>query len=144
MKPHPYLRAYMAGIVVPTIFLLGIMVVFAYRRFYFEVPDQFVIPLPGRPLDRALIFPMAVVPNAWGLWNMLHQSLRDRMRIPLGLFGALMPLVLMPGGFAVARALDAFTIQWRFTLPMIPIAMVTYYLAWKYFVGYLNEEVGIA
>src|SRR5437016_824732 len=65
-RPHPFLRAYMAGIVVPTMFLLVIMAVFGYHRYYFEVPNQFVIPLPGRPLERALIFPMAVVPNLWG------------------------------------------------------------------------------
>ena len=144
MRPHPYLRAYMAGIVVPTLFLLVIMTVFAWHRYYFEVPNQFVIPQPGRPLERALIFPMAVVPNVWGLWNVAHQMVRDRLRLSLGVFGSLMPLVLMPGGFALARALDVFTIQWRFTIPMVPIAMVVYYLAWKYFVGYLNAEVGIA
>lgn len=98
MRPHPYLRAYMAGIVVPTLFLLVIMTVFAYHRYYFEVPNQFVIPLPGRPLDRAIIFPMAVVPNVWGLWNILYLALRHRVRIPLGLHGALLPLVLMPEG----------------------------------------------
>jgi hypothetical protein len=144
MRSHPYLRAYMAGIVVPTIFLLPIIVIFAYHRYYFEVPNQFVIPLPGRPLDRAIIFPMAVVPNVWGLWNVLHLALRRRLPIPLGLHGALLPLVLMPGGVALVRALDVFTIQWRLALPMVPIAMATYYLAWKYFVGFLNEEIGIA
>jgi hypothetical protein len=33
--------------------------------------NQFVILLASRPLERALLFPMAVVPNVWGLWNML-------------------------------------------------------------------------
>ncbi len=32
MRPHPYLRAYMAGIVVPTLFLLIVMAVFAYHQ----------------------------------------------------------------------------------------------------------------
>jgi hypothetical protein len=134
----------MAGIVIPTLFLLVIMAVFAYHRYYFEVPNQFVIPLPGRPLERALIFPMAVVPNVWGLWNILHLALRQRLRWSVGVHGALMPLVLMPGGVALARALDVFAIQWRFALPMVPLAMAIYYLAWKYLVGFLNEEVGIA
>jgi len=144
MRPHPYLRAYMAGIVVPTVSLLGIMMVFAYEQYYFEVPDQFVVPLPGRPLERAFLFPMAVVPNVWGMWNVLHVALRSRVRLPLGVHGALLPLILMPGGVALARVLDVFTIQWRFTLPMVPIGMAVYYLAWKYLVGFLNEEVGIA
>ncbi len=87
---------------------------------------------------------MAVVPNAWGLWNMLRLALPSRGRVPLGVHGALLVLVLMPGGVALGRALDAFTIQWQFALPMVPIGMVIYYLAWKYFVGFLNQEMGIA
>ena len=144
MRAHPYLRAYMAGIVVPTLFLLVIMAFFAYTRFYFEVSSQFVLGLPAAPLERAILFPMAVVPNAWGVWNLLHLALRSRLALPLGLHGALLPLVLMPVGVALARALDVFTIQWQFALPMAPIAMAVYYLMWKHVVGFLNEEIGIA
>jgi hypothetical protein len=144
VRPHPYWRAYMAGIVVPTLFLLVIMSIFAYHRYYFEVSSQFVLGLPGRPLERAIVFPMAVVPNAWGLWNMLRLAVGSRTRLSLGVHGALLALVLMPGGVALVRLLDAFTIQWQFALPMVPIGMAIYYLAWKYFVGFLNEEMGIA
>lgn len=144
MRPHPYLRAYMAGIVVPTVFLLIIMSVYAYNRYYFEVSSQFVIPLPGEPLDRAIMFPMAVVPNVWGLWNMLHLALRSRTGWSIGLHGAILPLLLMPAGFALARSLDVFDIQWEFALPMAPVGMTVYYLAWKFLVGFLNQEVGIA
>jgi hypothetical protein len=80
----------------------------------------------------------------WGLWNMLHLALRSRVRWSIGAHGAVLPLVLMPAGVALARALDVFDIQWQFALPMVPIAMTLYYLAWKYVVGFLNEEVGIA
>jgi hypothetical protein len=144
MRSHPYLRAYMAGIVVPTLFLLVVMAIYAYHRYYFEVSSQFVIPLPGRPLERAFVFPMAVVPNAWGLWNMLRLALASRGRLSLGVHGALLVLILMPAGVVLGRMLDAFTIQWQFALPMVPIGMVTYYLAWKYLVGFLNAELGIA
>jgi hypothetical protein len=144
MRPHPYLRAYMAGIVVPTVFLLIIMSVYAYNRYYFEVSSQFVIPLPGEPLDRAIMFPMAVVPNVWGAWNMLYLALRSRFRWALGIHGAVLPLLLMPLGFALARSLDVFDIQWQFALPMVPVGMTIYYLAWKYLVAFLNREVGIA
>jgi hypothetical protein len=143
MRPHPYVRAYMAGIVVPTLFLLVILAVLSFNRYYFEVSSQFVIPLPSAPLERAIFFPMAVVPNLWGLWNMLHVALRSRVRLPLGVHGALLPLVLMPGGVLLARTLDVFAIQWRFALPMVPVGMAVYYLAWKHFVGFLNEELGI-
>ena len=144
MKPHPYLRAYMAGIAVPTFVLIFILTVYAYNRFYFEVSSQFVIPLPGEPLDRAIVFPMAVVPNMWGAWNMLYLAVRSRLRWSIGVHGAVLPLLLMPLGVALAGALDVFHLQWKFVLPMAPVGMAVYYLAWKYLVGFLNQEVGIA
>jgi len=144
MRAHLNLRAYMAGIVVPTLFLLVVVAIDAYQKYYFEVSNQFVIPLASRPLERALLFPMAVVPNAWGLWNMLHLRLRSRVRLSLGAHGALLVVFLIPGGIALARLFDTFTIQWQFALPMFPIGMALYYLTWKYLVGFLNEEMGIA
>ena len=144
MRPHPYLRAYMAGIVVPTLFLLVIMSVDAFHRFYFEVSSQFVLGLSSKPLERALLFPMAVVPNLWGVWNMAHLATRARTRLPLGVHGSLLVLVLIPTGVVLTRALDVFTIQWRFALPMIPIGMAIYYIAWKHIVGRLNDEMGIS
>jgi hypothetical protein len=143
MRPHPYLRAYMAGIVVPTIFLLIVAGVDTYQKYYFEVSNQFVIPLASRPLERALLFPMAIVPNAWGLWNMLYLRLRSRGTISIGVFGALLVLLLIPGGIALAAVFDSFTTQWQFALPMFPVGMATYYLAWKFGVRFLNEEMGI-
>ena len=144
MKPHPFLRAYMAGVAVPTFMLILILIVYAYNRFYFEVSSQFVIPLPGAPLDRAIVFPMAVVPNAWGVWNILYLALRSRVKWSLGVHGAILPLLLMPLGVALASALDVFQLNWELVLPMAPVGMTVYYLAWKYLVGFLNQEVGIA
>jgi hypothetical protein len=134
----------MAGIVVPTLFLLVVVAIDAYQKYYFEVSNQFVIPLASRPLERALLFPMAVVPNVWGLWNMLYLRLRSRLPLSLGGHGALLVVFLIPGGIALARLFDTFTIQWQFALPMFPVGMALYYLAWKHFVGFLNEEMGIA
>ena len=142
MRPHPYLRAYMAGIVVPTLFLLVILTVVASFRFYLEVPSQLVFGIPAAPLERAIVFPMAVVPNLWGVWNMLHLALRSRVRLPLEVHGALLPLLLMPAGIMLAGVLD-IPIQWRFALPAAPIGVALYYLVWKYAVGSLNNEVGI-
>jgi hypothetical protein len=144
MKTHPFVRAYMAGIAVPTCMLIIILTVYAYNRFYFEVSSQFVIPLPGAPLDRAIVFPMAVVPNLWGAWNILYLAIRSRLRWSLGVHGAVLPLVLMPLGVALARSLDVFELNWELVLPMVPVGMTVYYLAWKYLVGFLNQEVGIA
>jgi hypothetical protein len=144
MRTHPYVRAYMAGIVVPTLFLLVVVVIDAYQKYYFEVSNQFVIPLASRPLERALLFPMAVVPNVWGLWNMLYLRLRGRVHLSLGAHGALLVVFLIPGGIGLARLVDTFAIQWQFALPMFPIGMAVYYLAWKHVVAFLNEEMGIA
>jgi len=144
MRTHPYVRAYMAGIVVPTLFLLVVVAIDAYQKYYFEVSNQFVIPLASRPLERALLFPMAVVPNVWGLWNMLYLRLRRRVHLSLGAHGALLVVFLIPGGIGLARLFDTFAIQWQFALPMFPIGMAVYYLAWKHVVAFLNEEMGIA
>ena len=142
MRPHPYLRAYMAGIVVPTLFLLVIVSTFAIFRFAVLTPTVGDGLLVGS-FAGAIVFPMAVVPNLWGVWNMLHLALRSRVRLPLGVHGALLPLLLIPAGVTLARTLDVFTIQWRFAVWAAPVGMAVYYLAWKYFVGFLNDEVGI-
>lgn len=144
MQPHPYLRAFMAGIVVPTIFLLVAMTVYASFRFYLEVPSQFVLAMPSWPLARAIVFPMAIVPNAWGLWNMLYLAMQPRLKLSIGLHGAILPLILIPGGIFLARLLDVFGIQLLYALPIIPVGMGIYYLAWKFIVGFLNQEMGIA
>jgi hypothetical protein len=144
MRPHPYLRAYMAGIVVPTLFLLVVMTVYACFRFFLGVP---VLEMTAERVARVIVFPMAVVPNLWGLWNMLHLRLRSRGGwLSLGLHGSLLPLILIPGGILIGlyRLLDVFTIPLGFALLMAPIGMAVYYLAWKYLVGFLNAEVGVA
>ena len=144
MKPRPYLRAYMAGIVVPTLFLLVIMSVYAYHGYYLEVPSQFIFGLPARPLQRALLFPMAVVPNLWGVWNMLYLATKSRTRLQIGAHGSLLVALLVPSAITLGRALDVFTVQMGYALLAIPVGMVAYYLLWKFFVGFLNQEMGIA
>jgi hypothetical protein len=93
------------------------------------------------------MFPMAFVPNIWGLWNMLHLRLKSRgPGLSLGLHGALLPLLLIPGGVLVSamRLLDALTIPLGLALVAAPLGMAVYYLLWKHIVGFLNEEMGIA
>ena len=51
---------------------------------------------------------------------------------------------MIPGGAALARLFDDFTIQMQYALPMIPVGMAVYYLAWKHLVSRLNAELGIA
>jgi len=137
MNQHTYLRAYMAGIAVPTIFLLVVATVFTMLRYVFDVPV---------PVERVIVFPMAVVPNAWGLWNILFIALRSRLRLSLGLHGALLPILLAPLGIVVASLLN-FPIPnfAAHALPIAgPVALIVYYFAWKYLVGFLNRVQEIA
>src|SRR5207302_5676740 len=75
MRTHPLLRAYMAGIAVPTPFLIAVVTGFTIARSAFRVPVT---------LEHVIIFPMAVVPNAWGLWNMLRVAMGAGDRWPIG------------------------------------------------------------
>ena len=137
MKQHIYLRAYMAGIVVPTIFLLVVATFFIVFRYVYNVPI---------PVERVIIFPMAVVPNAWGLWNVLFVALRDRWQLSIGLHGALLPILLAPLGIVVASLLN-LPVPNFFThaFPIAaPVGLIVYYLAWKYLVGFLNRVQEIA
>ena len=133
MKTHPFLRAYMAGIAAPTVGLLFAVTAFVVARYVYDVPV---------PIERVIMFPMAVVPNLWGVWNMLHLAIaRDRWTI--GAHGALLPLVLIPLGVTLARVFDIAAITPHFVAIVAPLAMAVYYLAWKFLVGYFNEVLGI-
>ena len=85
MNTHPYLRAYMAGVVVPSLALLVALTVFILTRLVFHIPI---------PIERVMVFPMALVPNAFGLWNILYVWSRPHHHLPIGLHGALLPPVL--------------------------------------------------
>ncbi|HVS75019.1 MAG TPA: hypothetical protein VHE23_06300 [Candidatus Acidoferrales bacterium] len=137
MNKHAYLRAYLAGIAVPTVFLMVIMTFYSVLRYAYGFPV---------PVERVIVFPMAVVPNIWGLWNILYLALRSRRHLPLGLHGAILPFLLAPAGYLVTRLLD-FAIPSHVVagFPFVfPIGLALYYLAWKYLVGFLNAELGIA
>jgi hypothetical protein len=136
MNSHPYLRAYLAGICVPTIFLLVVATGFTFLRYVYNFPA---------PIERVIVFPMAVVPNLWGLWNILFVAWHRRFHLSLGLHGALLPFLLAPLGIAVTGLMN-FSIA-VFALNVLPfaapVALIIYYLAWKYMVGALNAELGI-
>jgi hypothetical protein len=136
MKSHIYLRAYMAGVTVPSVLVILMLSCFVVLRFGYNVPI---------PMERFLVFPLAIVPGLWGLWNMLYLVLRKHWRIPLGLHGALAPLVAGPlalgnaflAGFEISRS------AWTIFPAGVAIAMAAYYLAWKYLVGFLNGVLDV-
>jgi len=148
MNTHPYLRAYMAGIVVPTVVLLFLLTAFAIARFVCQIPV---------PIERAIVFPMGIVPSAFGLWNILYLWLGPGRHLPIGFHGAILPLLLAPGGFMLGRLLgilelgarglvyfQAFTVPYSSLLMVFSIVLVAYYLVWKYLVGFFNQMLGIA
>lgn len=123
MNQHPYLRAYMAGIALPTAFFLPVfMTGYILLRLVYH---------SSVPLERFIIFPMAVVPNLWGLWNILFIAWRGHVRLSLGLYGALLPILLGPLG-AVASALLKFSVPGfvaHFFSILAPLGLIVYYLA---------------
>lgn len=148
MNNHPYLRAYMAGISVPTPLLLIMLTVFIIARLVYHVTV---------PIERVIIFPMAVVPNLFGLWNMLHLASRSSTHLPLGIHGAILPFLLFPAGFLLARCFGfieatghsliyfgGLEVSYAVEALILAVAVVIYYLLWKYLVGFFNQVLGIA
>ncbi len=135
MNRHPWLRAYMAGVLLPTWVTLLMLASYVWLRMIAEV---------SFPVERAIAFPMAVVPNLWGLWNLLYVALRLSGRVSLGMFGAVLPVMLVPAGTALAYFLELPFPTFETAVLVIPIGMAVYYLAWKYLVGFFNRVVGLA
>jgi len=148
MNTHPYLRAFLAGTFVPTLILPLMLTGFIVVRLVFEIPF---------PIERGLVFPMALVPCLWALWNVLWLGSHAWTHLPIGLHGALLPLLLLPSGAAVASCLGIIVlgaqgVTWFHTLyvpyawiaPCFLAGLAVYYLAWKYIVGFLNRVLGIA
>ena len=137
MNQHPYLRAYMAGVVVPNLVLIVAMIVFTFARYVYHVPV---------PIERVIVFPLTIVPNLWGVWNILYVALLAPRHVSLGLFGAVLPFLLLPGGWIMAK-LVAFPIpavMFHVVPYLFPVGVIVYYLVWKHIVARLNAIVGIA
>jgi hypothetical protein len=148
MNQHPYLRAYMAGVTVPSMMLLVVLSGFLIARYTFQIPI---------PIERAIIFPMALVPNIFGVWNMFFLWLRPHPHLPIGFHGAILPFLLAPAGLALAACLGFLSttaggLVWfhEVATPYALLAvgfgfgLIAYYLVWKYLVGFFNEVLGIA
>jgi hypothetical protein len=148
MNTHPYLRAFLAGIFVPALVLPLVLVGFIVVRIVLQVPV---------PIEQAMVFPMALVPLLWGLWNMLYVGSRRCTHLPIGLHGVLLPVLMAPVGAFVASSLNVLTLgPGGFTVfhaCQVPYAFIAfcflailaiYYLVWKYVVDFVNRVFGIA
>jgi hypothetical protein len=147
MNAHRFLRAYMAGISVPTPLLLIALTLFSIARFVYNVPI---------PVERVIIFPMAIVPNLFGVWNVLYVASRSHIHLPLGIHGALLPFILAPAGFFLARSLGflrvtnygfvyfSVEIHYAHVALVFPAVLIVYYLVWKYLIGFFNQVAGVS
>jgi hypothetical protein len=148
MKCHPYLRAYMSGISVPTPLLLVALTMFSIARFVYDLPI---------PVERVIIFPMAIIPNLFGVWNMLYLASRSTTHLPLGIHGAILPFILAPLGFLLGRSLGflkatdhgflyfgVVNVNYAHVAIIFPVVLIVYYLVWKYLIGFFNQVAGIA
>ena len=130
---HPYLRAYLSGIALPTMVMPVVIVAVSLLH-----PGGH-----GFHVEDVLIFPIGLVPNAWGLWNVLYVWLRRRSELPTGLFGAALILLLAPGALGIQLALGKMLWTPGLVAVGLPMALAGYYLSWKYVVARLNDILGV-
>ena len=148
MNKHPYLRAFLAGAFVPTLVMPLGLTAFVVVRLVLRAPFA---------IERGLVFPMGLVPVLWGLWNMLWLGSHGRTHLKLGLHGALLPFLLLPGGTLVGSCLDvlslgersatwfgAISVPYGLVACLFTAALIFYYLVWKYIVGFVNRELALA
>jgi hypothetical protein len=130
---HPYLRAYLAGIALPTMIMPFVLIGLSL---YNSAAHPFHV-------EDVLVFPMGLVPNAWGLWNVLYLWLSRGRRMPIGIFGSALVVVIVPLALAIQLALGK--VIWTAELFAIgfPMALVVYYLAWRIVVAGINDVLGI-
>lgn len=126
----------MAGITIPTILLIFIMTVFTIARYVYDVSIS---------IERIIVFPMAIVPNLWGLWNILYVHLRRYRYMPIGFHGALLAFVQVLIVFGISKLVNfeipAFVAS---AFPFaFPIVVIVFYLVWKHLIAFLNTILGI-
>src|SRR5690349_17863183 len=97
MSQHLFLRAYMAGIVIPTALSFVIYLAAIAGFPLYKLP-----PVPNATVFNVIIFPLVVITNLWGFWNGVRAVMTRRL--PLGIHGALLPILNFALGYAVIRA----------------------------------------
>src|SRR5262245_48909276 len=132
MRSHRYVRAYLAGIALPTLVVCAagsVAVVFFDRL--------------EPALQRALVLPIAANPVLWGLWNVAWVALGPRRRVQIGWHGAILAALLIGVGVLLAGRLGVSEVTpQRASTVLIPTG-VAYYLLWRYGVSFLNSLVGL-
>ena len=132
MPSHRYLRAYMAGLVAPSLVVLLVALAVA-ARFSRIRPD----------VVQVMLFPTAINPAAWGAWNALYIALPAHRRLPIGWHGAVLPLLLVPLGVLLARALHIPFVTPLGAAAVTPPVVIAYYVLWKYVVSFFNRMLDL-
>jgi len=132
MRSHRYVRAYLAGIALPTLVVCagGSMAVLFFNRL-------------EPSIQRVLLLPIATNPVVWGIWNMVWVALGPRWRVQIGWHGAILAALLIGVGVLLAGRLDVSEVTpLRGGTVLVPTG-VAYYLLWRYGVSFLNSLVGL-
>jgi hypothetical protein len=123
----------LAGVAFPTAFLAVLLLTFLTLAATGRVPWS---------SSAILIFPVAAVPNLWGLWNVGYVALSRRRKLNIGLFGALLPGIIAPLGYTTVKTLGhAPRHGWGTLVMAFLVVVVMYYLIWKHVVSFLNESL---
>jgi hypothetical protein len=130
---HPYLRAYMSGIALPTMVVPFVLIGLSLQN---STTHAFHI-------EDVLVFPIGLVPNAWGLWNLLYVWLRRHREIPIGVYGAGLAVLLAPLAFGLQLALGKMLWTTELFAVGFPAGLVVYYLTWRFVVARFNDLLGI-
>ena len=149
MNPHPYLRAYLAGVFVPTLVL-------ALDSCHLHHCCALCLGVPF-PIERFIIFPMSVVPRSSASGTCFTSA---RMRAPICPRSSWrhpafpwashrrfqLPIVLACWQFGAERR-HLVSGPVNFPTRSSPCGFLAgvafYYLVWKYIVGFLNRVLGI-
>ena len=129
---HPYVRAYLTGVALPTLVvcLAGSIAVLSFDRL-------------DPPLQRALLLPIVTNPVVWGIWNVVWVALGPRRRVEIGWHGAMLAVLLIGVGVWLAARLDVSQVTpQRGAIVLIPTGLA-YYVLWRYGVSFPNALVGL-
>ncbi len=122
-----YLRAFLSGILFPTIFLpivLTINVLFGRR----EIVDLLCIHY---------------LPLIWGLWNVFYFAYLRSYNLSISTAGAILGFILALVGVFIIGIPQIIGLAGNWTyLPLIAVPLI-YALIWRYLVEPVNHIVGI-
>ena len=122
-----YLRAFLSGILFPTIFLpivLTINVLFGRR----EIVDLLCIHY---------------LPLIWGLWNVFYFAYLRSYNLSISAAGAILGFILALVGVFIIGIPQIIGLAGNWTyLPLIAVPLI-YALIWRYLVEPVNHIVGI-